>query len=89
LCISTKFGGLLDCDKKAKAKILVVEDEAITAKDLQDRLKELDYDAPAIAASGEGAIKSVEEIEPDLVVMDIILKGMDGIEAAERIPMAI
>ena len=85
MCISTKFGGLLDSDKMAKAKILVVEDEAITAMDIQNRLKELDYDVPAIASSGEGAIKRVEEIEPDLVVMDIILKGMDGIEAAERI----
>ena len=85
MCISPKFGGLLDSDKMAKAKILVVEDEAITAMDIQNRLKELDYDVPAIAASGEGAIKSVEEIEPDLVVMDIILKGMDGIEAAEQI----
>ena len=69
----------------AKAKILVVEDEAITAMDIQNRLKELDYDVPAITASGEGAIKKVEEIKPDLVVMDIILKGMDGIEAAEQI----
>ena len=70
----------------AKAKILIVEDEAITAKDLQDRLKELGYDAPAIAASGEEAIKKAEEIKPDLVLMDIILKGdMDGIEAAEQI----
>jgi len=86
LCISPKFGGLLDSDKMAKAKILVVEDEAITARDIQNRLKELDYDVPAIAASGEGAIKSVEEIKPDLVLMDIILKGdMDGIDAAEQI----
>ena len=86
LCISTKFGGLLDSDKMAKAKILVVEDEAITAKDLQDELRGLGYDAPAIASSGEGAIKKAEEIKPDLVLMDIVLKGdMDGIEAAERI----
>ena len=86
MCISTLFGGLFDGDKMAKAKILIVEDEAITAMDLQNRLKELDYDAPAIASSREGAIKRVEEIEPDLVVMDIILKGdMDGIEAAEQI----
>jgi PAS domain S-box-containing protein len=70
----------------AKAKILVVEDEAITAKDLQDELRGLGYDAPAIASSGEGAIKKAEEIKPDLVLMDIVLKGdMDGIEAAERI----
>ncbi|MEA2000052.1 MAG: PAS domain S-box protein [Euryarchaeota archaeon] len=70
----------------AKAKILIVEDEAITAKDLQNMLRGLGYDAPEIASSGEGAIKKVEEIKPDLVLMDIILKGdMDGIEAAELI----
>jgi PAS domain S-box-containing protein len=70
----------------AKAKILVVEDESITAKDIQYRLKDVGYDAPAIAASGEGAIKKAEEIKPDLVLMDIVLNGdMDGIEAAGQI----
>ncbi len=70
----------------AKTKILIVEDEAITAVDLQYRLEDLGYDAPAIAASGEGAIKKAEEIKPDLVLMDITLKGdMDGIEAAGHI----
>ena len=70
----------------SKSKILVVEDEAITAKDIQDRLKGLGYDVPAIASSGEGAIKKTEEIKPDLVLMDIVLKGdMKGIEAAVQI----
>lgn len=72
-------------EKVAKAKILVVEDEAITATDLQDRLKDLGYDAPAIASSGEEAIKMAEKLKPDLVFMDITLKGMDGIEAAVQI----
>jgi PAS domain S-box-containing protein len=65
-----------------KAKILIVEDEAITAKDIHDRLQDLNY-APAMAPSGEQAIKQADAIKPDLVLMDIILKGMDGIEAAE------
>jgi CheY-like chemotaxis protein len=70
----------------AKVKILVVEDEAITAENLQDMLTDLGYDAPAIASSGEGAIKMAEEIKPDLILMDIVLKGyIDGIEAAEQI----
>ena len=70
----------------AKAKILVVEDDAITARDIQDRLRDLGYDAPAIAASGEEAIKMAEEIKLDLILMDIVLKGdMDGIEAAVQI----
>ncbi|MDZ7967998.1 MAG: response regulator [Nostoc sp. DedSLP03] len=69
-----------------KAKILVVEDEAIVAKDLQYRLNKFGYLVPAIASSGEEAINIAREISPDLVLMDIKLKGsMDGIEAAEEI----
>ncbi|MDZ8035645.1 response regulator [Nostoc sp. DedSLP04] len=68
------------------AKILVVEDEAIVAKDLQYRLNKFGYIVPAIASSGEEAINIAREISPDLVLMDIKLKGsMDGIEAAEEI----
>lgn len=68
------------------AKILVVEDEAIVAKDLQYRLKKFGYTVPAIASSGEEAINKAVETSPDLVLMDIRLKGaMDGIEAAQEI----
>ncbi|MEH2348898.1 MAG: ATP-binding protein [Nostoc sp.] len=68
------------------AKILVVEDEAIVAKDLQNRLINFGYAVPAIASSGEEAINKAVEIYPDLVLMDIKLKGlMDGIEAALEI----
>ena len=68
------------------AKLVVVEDEIIVAKDIQNRLKRFGYDVPAVAASGEEAIVKVAEIYPDLVLMDIRLKGeMDGIEAARQI----
>ena len=70
----------------SKAKILVVEDEQITAMDMQSRLKTLGYDVPALASSGEEAIQKTAETHPDLVLMDIKLKGdMDGIQAAEQI----
>lgn len=70
----------------AEANILVVEDEAIVAKDLQNRLKKFGYSVPAIASSGHEAIHKAVEIKPDLVLMDVRLKGqMDGIEAAEEI----
>ena len=70
----------------AKTKILVVEDEIIIAKDIQNILKTLGYDAPAIVLSGEEAIKKTEEIKPDLVLMNIALKGkIDGIDAATEI----
>lgn len=69
-----------------KAKILVVEDEEITAADIQERLIRFGYNVPAVAISGREAIKKAEEIRPDLILMDIVLKGeMDGIEAAEQI----
>ena len=67
-------------------KLLVVEDEGIVAKDIQIRLRNLGYEVVAVASSGEGAIQKAAETHPDLVLMDIILKGeMDGIEAAEEI----
>jgi len=68
------------------AKILVVEDERITAEHIKLGLKSADYDVVGIDDSGEAAIQSVEEKNVDLVLMDIHLKGrMDGIEAAEEI----
>jgi CheY-like chemotaxis protein len=49
-------------------------------------LKDMGYDVPAIASSGEEAIKKAEEIKPDLVLMNIGLKGdMEGIDAAAHI----
>ncbi|MEW6601443.1 MAG: response regulator, partial [Nitrospirota bacterium] len=69
-----------------RAKILIVEDEAIIAKDLQWRLEGMGYDAPLIVATGQEAIQTAHESTPDLILMDIMLLGpMDGIEAANRI----
>ena len=67
-------------------KILVVEDEGIVAKDIQNRLRHLGYKVPAIAFSGEEAVAKAKKLKPDLVLMDIMLNGeMDGIEAAAKI----
>ncbi len=69
-----------------KAKILVVEDENVVALELKKRLKRLGYDVPSVAASGKEAINKTEGFLPDIVIMDIRLKGeMDGIEAAQVI----
>ncbi|WP_145975974.1 ATP-binding response regulator [Methanobacterium congolense] len=68
------------------AKILVVEDELITAEDIKSGLEFAGYTVPAIVSSGEDAIEKAGELKPDLVLMDIKLKGeMDGIEAAGQI----
>jgi len=68
------------------AKFMIVEDEALLAADLGDNLKELGYDVVAMVNSGEKAIEKIEDIDLDLVLMDIQLKGeLDGIETAEKI----
>jgi PAS domain S-box-containing protein len=70
----------------AKAQILVVEDNNIVVMELRDRLQSLGYAVCAVASSGEEAIEKVGEARPELVLMDIRLRGtMDGVEAAEQI----
>jgi two-component system cell cycle sensor histidine kinase/response regulator CckA len=74
----------------AKSQILIVEDEGIVAKDIEGCLKHLGYGVVGMASSGEEAIAMAGELCPDLVLMDIVLKGeMNGIEAAEQIYHAL
>ncbi len=67
-------------------KILVVEDERIAAEDIKQTLQRLGYDVCSVVSTGKDAIKKAQELQPDLVLMDIVLEGkMTGIEAAEEI----
>lgn len=67
-------------------KILVVEDEAIIAMDIQSILKKMGYIDSEVVFSGEESIEKVAARRPHLVLMDIKLKGnMDGIQAAKHI----
>ena len=69
-----------------KAKILVVEDERIVASDLRNRIERLGYCVVGMASTGEEAIQMAVSAQPDLVLMDITLRGeIDGVEAADRI----
>jgi two-component system cell cycle sensor histidine kinase/response regulator CckA len=70
------------------ARILVVDDEIIIARELEARLVTLGYQVMGIASTGREAVDLTHRSNPDLVLMDIILKGdMDGIEAADEIRM--
>jgi PAS domain S-box-containing protein/putative nucleotidyltransferase with HDIG domain len=70
----------------SKIRILVVEDESLVARDIQNMLRSLGYEVAGIVASGEMAIQKASTSVPDLVLMDIVLKGdIDGIAAAERL----
>ena len=65
---------------------MIVEDERITAEDVRLRLESWGYRVPAVVDTGEDAIRAAEQLKPDLMLMDIHLKGtMDGVEAAQRI----
>jgi PAS domain S-box-containing protein len=67
-------------------RILIVEDEAIVAKNIEVALKKQGYCVLAIASSGEEAIQKAAELKPDMVLMDIRLRGdMLGVEAARQI----
>ena len=63
--------------------ILIVEDELLIAKNLSHKLESLGYQIVGIVSSGADAIQRAGEMEPDLILMDIVIKGdMDGIETA-------
>ena len=68
------------------AGILVVEDEAIVARDLEQTLETMGYQVTGSVASGDEALRAVEQRRPDLVLMDIRLRGdRDGIETAKAL----
>ncbi|MCI9096053.1 MAG: response regulator [Lachnospiraceae bacterium] len=68
-----------------KKRIMVVDDSRLVRVQLEDVLKGTDYEIVAYCRSGEDAIKQYAEVQPDLVTMDIIMQGMDGLDAAEVI----
>lgn len=66
-----------------KAKLLIVEDEAFIALEIKTRLQKMGYEVCGVVSHGEDAIQQAEAMRPDLVLMDIRLKGeMSGIDAA-------
>jgi len=69
-----------------KARILIVEDEAIIAMETESQLQSFGYAVTSMVDTGEKAIAKAETDKPDLILMDIRIKGeMDGIQAAEEI----
>jgi two-component system, response regulator PdtaR len=65
------------------AKILIVEDEAIIAMEIESQLQSLGYNVTSIVDTGVKAIEKAEADKPDLILMDIRIKGeMDGIQTA-------
>lgn len=68
-----------------KKKVMVVDDSRILQMQLGKILEDTDYEMAAYCQSGEEAVEKYREIRPDVVTMDIIMPGMDGLEAARTI----
>ena len=67
-------------------RIVIVEDEGLIAADLQSRLERAGYVVPAIADSGGDALRAIRDTSPDLVLMDIRIRGdLDGVQVAEKV----
>jgi PAS domain S-box-containing protein len=70
---------------KRKSRVLVVEDERIVAQDIKNCLEKIGYAVPSVVSSGVEALLEVEKTSPDIVLMDIVLKGkLSGIETVEK-----
>ncbi|MDN6487530.1 ANTAR domain-containing response regulator [Ancrocorticia populi] len=67
------------------ARTLVVEDETLIRLDIVETLEGAGYEVVGQAGDGEQAIALADELDPELIVMDVKMPGMDGITAADRI----
>ncbi len=72
-------------DASAPTRVLIAEDEALIRLDLKEMLEEEGFDVVAEVADGASAVRLTRELRPDLVILDVKMPVMDGIEAAEEI----
>ncbi|MFI9814371.1 ANTAR domain-containing response regulator [Saccharothrix variisporea] len=74
-----------EAQRTAPRRVLVAEDEALIRLDLVEMLREEGYEVAGQAADGDEAVTLAEDLRPDLVIMDVKMPKVDGIEAASAI----
>ena len=74
---------------RAKTKILIADDEALIRQDLKEMLKEAGYDVVAEAKDGYHALELAKLSLPDIMILDIKMPNINGLEAAEEIQIAL
>lgn len=79
--VSEATGG----DQKAERRVLVAEDEALIRLDLVEMLREEGYEVVGEAGDGEQALSMARELNPDLVLLDVKMPKLDGIDAAAKV----
>ncbi len=75
-------------DEQHRRRVVIAEDEALIRLDLKEMLEEEGFSVVGEAGDGQQAVALVEELRPDLVVLDVKMPVLDGISAAERIAAA-
>src|SRR3989338_10253253 len=76
-------------EQKQKTKILIADDEALIRQDLKEILSEVGYDVVAEAKDGYHALELAKVTLPDLMILDIKMPNINGLEAAEEIQIAL
>jgi two-component system, response regulator PdtaR len=72
-------------ERSRPSRVLIAEDEALIRLDLKEMLEEEGFEVVAEVADGASAVRLTRELKPDLVILDVKMPVMDGIEAAEQI----
>src|SRR5262245_23241719 len=74
-----------DLSERTPRRVVIAEDEAIIRLDLAEMLREEGYDVIGQASNGEEALTQVQELKPDLVILDVRMPKVDGITVAEQV----
>lgn len=69
----------------AEFKIMVVDDSRVVHQEMRKMLADSEIEIACFCRTGEDALEQYEKVQPDLVTMDIVMPGMDGLEACKRI----